>query len=204
MTKILDRPAVAAPASAPTGRRLGYGRVSTEHQSEAQQRDQLAAAGCCQVFTETISSGKTARPQLAAVLAELQPGDTLTVCKLDRLARSLQELLTIAADLQGRGINLQVLDHAIDTSTPTGRLMFQVLGAVAEFERTLAIERTRDSVAHRRASGGNLGGRKPSYTSEQQQLGQRLRAEGQSISQVAAALGLSKGTAHRMLQGMTL
>lgn len=200
MTKILDRPAAAATASATAGRRLGYGRVSTEHQSEAQQRDQLAAAGCCEVFTETISSGKADRPQLAAVLAELQPGDTLTVCRLDRLARSLRELLTIAADLEARGVHLQVLDQAIDTSTPAGRLMFQVLGAVAEFERNMAIERTRDSVAHRRATGGDLGGRRVSYTAEQQQLGQRLRAEGQSISQVAKALGLSKGTAHRMLQ----
>jgi len=184
-----------------TPRRLGYGRVSTEHQSEAQQRSQLQAAGCAQVFTETISSGRQDRPQLAAVLAQLQPGDTLVISKLDRLARSLQELLAIAADLESRQVHLHVLDQAIDTSTPTGRLLFQILGSVAEFERSLAIERTRASVAHRRASGGDLGGRRKSYTPAQQQLGQRLRAEGQTISQVAAALGLSKGSAHRMLQG---
>lgn len=183
-----------------TPRRLGYGRVSTEHQSETQQRSQLQAAGCAQVFTETISSGRQDRPQLAAVLAALQPGDTLVISKLDRLARSLQELLAIAADLEGRGVHLHVLDQAIDTSSPTGRLLFQVLGSVAEFERALAIERTRASVAHRRASGGDLGGRRRSYSPAQQQLGQRLRAEGQTIGQVAAALGLSKGSAHRMLQ----
>lgn len=87
------------------------------------------------------------------MLGSLRPGDQLVVAKLDRLARSLVELLTIAADLEARGIDLVVLDQAIDTSTPAGRLMFQVLGAVSQFERELAIERTRASVAHRRATG---------------------------------------------------
>lgn len=203
MPKILKATTVAA-AQPAAGRKLGYGRVSTETQSEAQQREALVAAGCTEVFTETISSGRAERPQLAAVLAELQAGDTLVITKLDRLARSLRELLTMAADLEARGIHLQVLDQSIDTSTPAGRLTFHVLGAVAEFERNMAIERTRDSVAHRRANGGDLGGRRVSYSAAQQQLGQRLRAEGQSISQVAAALGLSKGSTHRMLQGVAL
>lgn len=199
MPKILEAAAAAA-AHPAVARKLGYGRVSTETQSEAQQREALEAAGCSQVFTETISSGKADRPQLAAVLAELQPGDTLVICKLDRLARSLRELLTMAADLEARGIHLQVLDQAIDTSTPAGRLTFHVLGAVAEFERNMAIERTRDSVAHRRATGGDLGGRRVSWKPAQQQLGLRLRAEGQSIGEIAKALGLSKGSTHRMLQ----
>jgi len=181
-------------------RKLGYGRVSTEQQSEAQQRAQLEAAGCAEIFTEQISSGRKDRPQLAAVLAALEPGDTLVICKLDRLARSLQELLSTAADLEARGINLQVLDQAIDTSTPTGRLLFQILGSVAEFERSLAIERTRASVEHRRQTGGSLGGRPKSYTAEQHQLGLRLKAEGQSVSAVARALGISRATAGRLLQ----
>jgi DNA invertase Pin-like site-specific DNA recombinase len=200
MTKILDGPAVAQSIAAPAGRRWGYGRVSTEQQTEAQQRAQLEAAGCDEVVTEQISSGKADRPGLAQVLGALQPGDQLVVAKLDRLARSLVELLAIAADLEDRGIDLVVLDQAIDTSTPAGRLMFQVLGAVSQFERELAIERTRASVAHRRATGGDLGGRRKSYSDEQLALGHRLRAEGQSISQIAAALGLSRGTTHRLLQ----
>ena len=200
MAKILKAAAVAAAAQPAAGRKLGYGRVSTETQSEDQQREALVAAGCSEVFTETISSGKAARPQLQAVLAELREGDVLVICKLDRLARSLRELLTMAAELEARGCHLQVLDQAIDTSTPAGRLTFHLLGAIAEFERGMAIERTRDSVAHRRANGGDLGGRRVSYSAEQQQLGQRLRAEGQSISQVARQLGLSKGSTHRMLQ----
>jgi DNA invertase Pin-like site-specific DNA recombinase len=195
-TTLTKTKAKAQPAT--TSRKLGYGRVSTETQTEAQQREALAAAGCLQVFTETISSGKADRPQLAAVLAELQAGDTLVICKLDRLARSLRELLTMAADLEARGVHLQVLDQQIDTSTPAGRLTFHVLGAVAEFERSMATERTRDSVAHRRATGGNIGGRPLSYTPEQAELAVRLRSEGQSVRQVASALGLAVGTVDRI------
>jgi DNA invertase Pin-like site-specific DNA recombinase len=199
MTMILNR-AATAPASPASGRRVGYGRVSTEQQSEAQQRAQLQAAGCEVINTETISSGRKDRPGLALVLSELQPGDTLVVCKLDRLARSLQELLAIAADLEARQINLQVLDQAIDTTTPTGRLLFQLLGAVGEFERQLAIERTRASVEHRRSTGGNLGGRPKSYTPEQHRLGHRLKDEGESVTGVARALGISRAAAGRLLQ----
>jgi DNA invertase Pin-like site-specific DNA recombinase len=199
MTKILERATTAPPAPA-TRRKVGYGRVSTEHQSEAQQRAQLLAAGCDSISTETISSGRKDRPGLAQVLSDLQPGDTLVICKLDRLARSLQELLTIAADLENRGVHLQVLDQAIDTTTPTGRLLFQLLGAVGEFERQLAIERTRASVEHRRSNGGNLGGRPKSYTPEQHRLGHRLKQEGESVTGVARALGISRAAAGRLLQ----
>lgn len=192
-------PGPAQDTAAP--KRWGYGRVSTENQSETQQRASLTAAGCDEIVTETISSGKRDRPGLAQVMAALKPGDTLVICKLDRWARSLTELLLMAGQLEQQGVHLQVLDQAIDTSTPTGRLLFQILGSVAEFERSLAIQRTRDSVAHRRANGGNLGGRKPSYTEQQRQLGARLKGEGQSVNQVAAALGLSRSACGRMLQG---
>lgn len=201
MTKILTRAAAPRPATAASqGRRVGYGRVSTAHQTEAQQQAQLEAVGCDAIHTETISSGRRERPVLAQVLEELQPGDTLVICKLDRLARSLQELLTIAADLEQRGIQLQVLDQAIDTATPTGRLLFQLLGAVGEFERSLAIERTRASVEHRRATGGNLGGRPRAYSDQQQALGRRLQEEGQSVTAIARVLGLPRATTSRMLQ----
>jgi DNA invertase Pin-like site-specific DNA recombinase len=200
MTKILTRATTAQTDAAPTGRRWGYGRCSTEHQQTDQQRTQLEAAGCIEVITEQISSGRKDRPGLAKVLGSLERGDQLVVCKLDRLARSLVELLTIAADLEARGVDLVILDQAIDTSTNTGRLLFSMLGAVAEFERSLAIERTRASVAHRRSMGADLGGRRRSYSDAQIQLGHRLRAEGQSISQIAQVLNLSRGTTHRLLQ----
>lgn len=203
MTATLTRPAAADQPAAPAQRqprRWGYGRVSTQDQTEAQQRAALEAAGCHEVVTETISSGKKERPGLRRVMDQLEPGDTLVICKLDRWARSLQELLTMSAELEAKGVHLHVLDQQIDTSSPAGRLLFQTLGAVAEFERAMAIQRTRDSVAHRRATGGNLGGRPKAYTPQQQALGLKLRAEGQSIGAIAAALGLSRGTCHRMLQ----
>ena len=127
MTKILEKTATALPIPI-AGQKVGYGRVSTEQQTETQQRAQLEGAGCIEVVTETISSGRKDRPGLASAISQLQPGDTLVICKLDRLARSLQELLTIAADLETRGIHLQVLDQAIDTTTnpplspPTDRI----------------------------------------------------------------------------------
>ncbi|GCE65908.1 recombinase family protein [cyanobiont of Ornithocercus magnificus] len=202
---IFDHSADRAMTKIPAGstvnvRKLGYGRVSTERQNEAQQRAQLEAAGCSEIFTETVSGGRRDRPGLKQVLNRLQCGDTLVICKLDRLARSLQELLAIASDLDAKGINLQVLEQAIDTTTPTGRLLFQLLGAVGEFEGQLAIERTRASVEHRRSTGGNLGGRPKSYSPEQHRLGQRLKAEGESVSGVARALGISRATAGRMLR----
>ena len=203
MTNTLTRQAAAKQPAVPDQRRSkswGYGRVSTENQTEGQQRAALEAAGCHEIVTETISSGKKERPGLRRVMDQLEAGDTLVICKLDRWARSLQELLAMSAELDAKGVNLQVLDQQIDTSTAAGRLLFQMLGAVAEFERSLAIQRTHDSVAHRRASGGNLGGRPKSYTPQQQALGLKLRADGQSISQIAAQLGLAKGTCHRMLQ----
>ena len=202
MPKILTRATKAQETIAmATTKRVGYGRVSTTHQGEDQQRAQLEAAGCTVVFSETISGAKARadRPALAEALALLQEGDQLVICKLDRLARSLVELLTIAADLEARGVDLVVLDQQLDTSTNTGKLLFSMLGAIAEFERSLAIERTRASVEHRRANGGDLGGRRPSYTPQQQELAQRLRAEGQSLREIALAVGVSKGTAHRMV-----
>jgi len=204
MTNTLARPAAAKQPAVPEQRRpksWGYGRVSTENQTEDQQRAALEAAGCHEVITETISSGKKERPGLQRVMDRLEAGDTLVICKLDRWARSLQELLTMSAELEAKGVHLQVLDQQIDTSTAAGRLLFQMLGAVAEFERSLAIQRTHESVAHRRATGGNLGGRPKAYTPQQQALGLKLKADGQSISQIAAQLGLAKGTCHRMLQG---
>ena len=181
-------------------RRLGYGRVSTEKQSQQQQQAKLKAADCEVIRTEQISSGKAKRPQLEATLADLQQGDTLVVVKLDRLARSLKELLEISSRLQEKGADLVVLDQAIDTTTPAGRLMFNMLGAIGEFERELAIERTRDSVAHRRAAGGDLGGRPKTYTEDQVRLAKRLFEEGQSKAQIAESLGLKRPTVYRMLE----
>jgi DNA invertase Pin-like site-specific DNA recombinase len=181
-------------------RRLGYGRVSTADQCPEIQGSALEAAGCDATYLEQISSRKTHRPQLEAVLAALRPGDTLTIVRLDRLARNLRELLEIAAQLEERGIALQVLEQGIDTSTPTGRLMFQLLGCIAQFERDLAAERLTESIRYRRATGGDLGGRRPSWSRGQHRLGLELREKGFSIRQVAEELNLSSSATERMLR----
>jgi DNA invertase Pin-like site-specific DNA recombinase len=177
---------------------IGYGRVSTADQHPEVQGAALRDAGCSQVFTETISSRKTHRPQLAAALAALQPGDTLTIVRLDRLARSLRELLEIAADLEERGIALKVLTQGIDTSTPTGRLMFGMLGAIAQFERDLSAERLAESIRHRKVTGGDLGGRRPSYSDGQHRLVHERVAQGATVREIAAELNLSRSVVGRL------
>lgn len=210
MTKILSGQAASGAvrritrrkAAAPRQpRTLGYGRVSTSDQHPEVQEAALEAAGCDRVYLEKISSRKARRPQLEAVLAELQPGDTLMVVRLDRLARSLTELLVIAERLREREIRLVVLEQGgVDTATPTGRLLLQVLGMVAEFERDLAAERLAESIRYRRATGGDLGGRRPTWNRSQHRRGLELRQQGWSVRRVAQELNLTKSAADRMLR----
>jgi DNA invertase Pin-like site-specific DNA recombinase len=122
------------------------------------------------------------------------------VIRLDRLARSLRELLEIAHQLEQRGVALRVTEQGIDTSTPTGRLMFQMLGAIAQFERDLGAERLAESIRHRRANGGDLGGRRPSWNAAQHRRGHELRAQGLSIRQIGTELNLPKSVVERMLR----
>jgi DNA invertase Pin-like site-specific DNA recombinase len=144
--------------------RIGYGRVSTRDQNPDAQRDALAAAGCDEVFVDKASGKLARRPELEkALLSANRAGDQLVVTKLDRLGRSLEHLIGLAKDLQGRGVDLEVLDQGIDTSTAVGRMFFQILGAIAEFEHTLMSERTTDGLAAARARG-RTGGQKPKLT----------------------------------------
>jgi DNA invertase Pin-like site-specific DNA recombinase len=174
--------------------------VSTADQHPEVQGSALEAAGCSQVFLEQISSRKAHRPKLVAALEALRPGDTLVVVRLDRLARSLRELLEITHDLEQRGVHLQVLQQGIDTSTPTGRLMLQLLGAIAEFERDLGAERLAESIRHRRATGGDLGGRRPTWNEAQHRRGLELREQGLSIRAIAEELNLKRSATERMLK----
>ncbi len=134
-------------------RRIGYARVSTGGQDLASQRAALAAAGCTEVVEETGSGGNAARPALAALLDRLRPGDTLVVARIDRLARSLAHLLAVIGRLEARGIGFRSLGDPIDTAGPSGILVLQILGAVAEFERALIRERTLAGLAAARARG---------------------------------------------------
>ena len=179
--------------------RIGYARVSTTDQDAAAQEIRLVAAGCIKVFTETISTRIKLRPQLQAVIEYLRPGDALVVVRLDRLARSTRELLEIGEGLEQQGIDLVVLDQAIDTSTPAGRLMFSVLGAIAQFERDLIRERTLDGLARARAEG-RTGGRRPTITGQKALLVKRLSTEGLSLRQIAASVAASPAAVHRFLQ----
>jgi DNA invertase Pin-like site-specific DNA recombinase len=178
--------------------RIGYSRVSTNDQDTTAQVIRLEAAGCHRIFQETISSRVEHRPQLQACLEYLREGDALVTVRLDRLARSTQELLEIAQALERRGIDLVVLDQAIDTSTPAGKLMFAVLAAIAQFERDLIRERTLDGLARAKAQG-KVGGRRPTIAGQKAQLVKRLAAEGQSIRQIAASIDSSPSAVHRLL-----
>lgn len=126
---------------------IGYARVSTMDQNPALQMDALRAAGCGKIFTEKASGSHRDRPQLTAALDYLREGDTLVIWKLSRLARSLTQILKTAADINGRGIALNILTQNIDTTTPEGRLFFHMTAAFDEFQRELIVENTRAGLA---------------------------------------------------------
>lgn len=135
----------------------GYARVSTEDQSTAAQAYELQKAGCVRVVTEHASGGDADRPALKALLAELSPGDTLIIYRLDRLARSLRDLMNIVSDLSARGIGFKSLSDPVDTNSPQGMFAMQVLGAAAELERALIKERTRSGLERARREGRQPG-----------------------------------------------
>jgi DNA invertase Pin-like site-specific DNA recombinase len=137
---------------------IGYARVSTHEQDCALQTDALTAAGCDRVFLETASGAKRDRPELKAALAAMTEGDTLVVWRLDRLARSLRHLLETIEGLEGQGKKFRSLTECIDTSTSGGKLIFSIIGAIAEFERALISERTKAGLEAARLRG-RRGGR---------------------------------------------
>jgi len=184
--------------------RIGYARVSTLDQNPELQLQKLREAGCERVIVEKASGAKIDRPELQRVLTDiLRGGDTLVIWKLDRLARSLKQLIQTAEDLKGRGIGLVSLTDAIDTSSPGGMLVFHMLGAIAEFERALIRERTVAGLAEARRKG-RRGGR-PRLLSEKDAVAARaLLTDGTlSSKEVAARFGVSKATLYRRL-GATL
>jgi DNA invertase Pin-like site-specific DNA recombinase len=140
--------------------KIGYARVSTRSQKDDSQIDELSGYGCDKIFTDKASGKLADRPELDKALAYLREGDVLVITRLSRAMRSLKHLLALADDLRERGIDLVVLRQHIDTTTPTGRLVFHVLGAIDEFQRELIIEGTREGLEAARARG-RTGGRKP-------------------------------------------
>jgi DNA invertase Pin-like site-specific DNA recombinase len=180
--------------------RIGYSRVSTAEQNPELQHDALLAAGCSRVFTDKASGVASDRPQLAAALDYLREGDSLVVWRLDRLGRSLKHLLEVVSELDEHGVGFKSLQESIDTTTSTGRLVFHVFGALAEFERDLIRDRTTAGLAAARARG-RVGGRKPVLTGQQIQVARKMYAAGDStVADIAKILRVSRGTIYRHLQ----
>jgi DNA invertase Pin-like site-specific DNA recombinase len=178
---------------------VGYARTSTIEQEagfEAQLR-QLKAAGCEKMFSEQVSAVAVRREQLEAALDFVREGDSFIVTKLDRLARSVPHLCEIGACLEAKGVALKVLDQAIDTSTPTGRLMFNLLGSIAQFERELTRERMLVGIAKAR-SEGKYKGRAPTARAKADKV-RELRDAGVRPAEIARQVGISRTSVYRVL-----
>jgi DNA invertase Pin-like site-specific DNA recombinase len=180
--------------------RIGYARVSTGEQDTAAQSAALKAAGCDLIFRETASGGRWDRPELHTLLNQLRKGDVLVVWKLDRLSRSLRDVLTIMERVQERKAGFRSLTEAVDTTTPAGRMMMQMVGAFAEFERAMLKERTKAGLDAARKEG-RIGGRPPKLTPQQQQEIVKLVKRGKKTAADAARLfGVHPATVSRLLQ----
>ena len=178
--------------------KYGCARVGTDDQNADMQHAALKKAGCKKLFTDDGTSGATTkRPALLRCLKTLQPGDTLMVWKLDRLGRSLRDLITMLDDLKRRGVKFRSLTEAIDTETPTGRAMWQMIGILAELERSLIAERTREGVKAARARGVKFG-RKPKLGPQQIEHARELLGQ-KSREEVAALFKVDRSTLYRAL-----
>lgn len=180
---------------------IGYARVSTAEQNLTLQTDALEADGCERIFVETASGAQRDRPELVKALDYMRPGDTLVVWKLDRLARSMRQLIDTMELLQSKGMGLRSLSETIDTTTAGGMLVFHVFGALAEFERAMIRERTRAGLEAARARG-RKGGRPRSLTPKNIAMARSmLRDPGITVADVAEALGVSSATLYRQFPG---
>lgn len=179
---------------------IGYARVSTIEQNLALQTDALKSAGCNNIFEDKASGASTQRLGLIEALSYVRKGDTLVVWRLDRLGRSLRHLIDVIADLEKRGIGFRSMEESIDTTTSGGRLIFQIFGALAEFERNLIRERTQAGLKAARARG-RLGGRPKALDSKKTELAYQLYdAKKHTIKEICQMLGISKPTLYTYIQ----
>lgn len=178
---------------------LGYARVSTFDQHLDQQVTALTDAGCERLFTEKATGTRSDRPELSRLLEYAREGDVVVVWKLDRLGRSLRHLLDVVGDLQDRGIGFRSLTEQIDTTTSTGRLVFNIFAALAEFERDLIVDRTKAGLAAARARGARPG-RKPALSSDQVAVVRQMHSSGEhTVEAIAKVVGVSRATIYRAL-----
>ncbi|MER2537390.1 MAG: recombinase family protein [Rhizobiaceae bacterium] len=179
---------------------VGYARTSTADQEaglEAQLRD-LKAAGCAKIFSEQLSSVKSKRPQLDAALEWVREGDILLVTKLDRLARSVRDLKNIQDRLEAKGVGLRATTQSFDTSTSMGKLIVHVLGAIAEFERDIMLERQREGIAKAKGEGAYKGRPRGTFKKTAEVLA--MRAEGKKVPAIVEALGISRASVFRIIK----
>ena len=188
--------ALLRPFKGPETMLIGYVRVSTNDQNTALQRNALESAGCELIFEDKISGRAADRPGLKKLLRTLSAGDTLVVWKLDRLGRSMRHLVVLVEELRERNINFRSLTDSIDTSTPMGRFFFHVMGALAEMERELIVERTRAGLAAAKAEG-RIGGRRPKFSTEQWAQMGRLIATGETRQRVALIFDVGISTLYK-------
>ena len=179
---------------------IGYARVSRQDgQDTALQIQALKAAGVDRVFEEKASGGRWDRPQLHRALEQLRPGDVFVVWKLDRLSRSLKDLLTLMEKMAALGAGFRSLTEAIDTTTPAGRMMMQMVGSFAEFERAMMRERTKAGLDAARRQG-RVGGRRPKLTVQQQQeIVEMVTSERKSSSEAARLFNVHPATVSRII-----
>lgn len=177
---------------------IGYARVSTDEQNLDLQVDALEQAGCDRIFSDTGFSGAlTSRPALDRAIALLRPGDTLVTWRLDRLGRSLGHLISLVAELESKHVAFKSLSDAIDTRTAGGRLQFHMLGALAEFERSLISERTRAGMAAARARGARIG--RPAKLDAAEIDAAMVQAHRRSLAKLAERLDVSPSTLRRAI-----
>lgn len=180
---------------------IGYARVSTGGQDHALQLDALKGAGCERIFTETASGTKADRAELQQALDYAREGDVIVVYSLSRLARSIRHLLDIGEELQRRGVGLKSLTEAIDTTTPAGRFLFTILGALGQMEVELLRERTKAGLAAARARG-RVGGRPKALDATKVSVIKALLAQGVlTVDEIAEQVGVATSTIYRHLPG---
>ena len=183
---------------------IGYARISTTDQNLALQNDALAKAGCEKIFSDTTSGGIAERPGLEAVLENLRTGDVLVVWRLDRLGRSLKNLIEVVARLESRGVGLCSIQENIDTTTSGGKLVFHIFCSLAEFERSLIRERTQAGLAAAKARG-RRGGRPRRMDAKRIAAAGAMAASGTvTIREICRHLGVSRATFYRYVKPLAV
>ena len=179
---------------------VGYARVSTDDQNLDLQHDALKKAGCEQIYEDQLSGARAERPGLQQALSYARSGDTLVVWRLDRLSRSLKDLIDLVATLETKSIGLKSLQESIDTTVSSGKLVFHIFAALAEFERNLIRERTQAGLLAARARG-RKGGRPKALNQDKQALAVKLyREKKHTIAQICKMMGLSKPTLYKYIE----